>query len=236
MNDEKIGFIGIILGTIRTPRKTFEGIGEKDLTRGIAVVALIALLTAWAGMVYFSKTPLDFSALAGQGGMGGNSPMFHAGAQDTGGLDPEAIKSRLAPFVAIGNGLGAITRWLVPSVILVMVANLRVGKGSTRRLLAMTGFASAPRILQQALRVIDAYTISSSDILSVAATRSMFQGLIGNIFNQILGVFNLFGILTMILIVHAISVNYETTTRKSATVTILAYAIYILLRTYLPIL
>ena len=236
MSDEKIGFIGIILGTLRTPKKTFEGIGEKDLTRGIAVVVLVALLTTWAGMVYFSKTPIDFSALAGQGGMGGNSPMFHAGAQDTGGLDPEAIKNRLAPFVAIGNGLGAITRWLVPSVILVMVANLRVGKGSTKRLLAMTGFASAPRILQQTLRVIDAYTISTADIVSVTATRSLFQGLAGNVLNQTLGVFNLFGILTMILTVNAVSVNYETTTRKSVTVTILAYAIYILLRTYLPIL
>ena len=100
----------------------------------------------------------------------------------------------------------------------------------------MTGFASAPRILQQALRVIDAYTISTADIASVTATRSIFQGLIRNIFNQTLGVFNLFGVLTMILTVHAVSVNYETTTRKSMTVTILAYAIYVLLRTYLPIL
>ena len=236
MSEEKKGFIGKIIGTLRSPKKTFEDIEETDLTRGIAVVILVALLTAWAGMIYFSKIPMDFSALAGQGGMGGNSPMFQPGAQDSGGFDPEAMRSRLAPFVAIGNGLGAITRWLVPSVILMMVANLRVGKGNTRRLLAMTGFASAPRILQQTLRVIDAYTISTADIASVAATRSLFRGLVGKILNQTLGVFNLFGILAMILTVHAVSVNYETTTRKSITVTILAYSIYVLIRTYLPIL
>jgi hypothetical protein len=102
-------------------------------------------------------------------------------------------------------------------------------------MLAMTGFASAPRIIQQLLRVIDAYTISAADIASLTATQAAASGLLGKLVNQAFTIFNLFGILTIVLTAVAVSVNYEATPRKAAFVTVLAYIVYMILRVYLPI-
>ena len=68
----------------------------------------------------------------------------------------------------------------------------------------MTGFASVPRIIQQVLRIIDAYTINSAELASLIALNSFFDGLVGRILNQLIIVFNLFGILTIILTIYAV--------------------------------
>jgi hypothetical protein len=216
-----------------SPRSVLAGIEEIDLKRGITVVLIIAVLSGWAGMTYFTKTELQIPDM-GSGSSGG-SPMFNPGAQDLGGLDPEALRSRLAPFIAIGGVLGAVIRWLIPSILVLLAANIWVGKGSSKRMLAMTGFASAPRIIQQLLRVIDAYTISAADIASLTATLAAASGLLGKLVNQAFTIFNLFGILTIVLTAVAVSVNYEATPRKAAFVTVLAYIVYMILRVYLPI-
>ena len=233
MSEKKSGFLGKIMGLATSPRGVFTGIEEIDLTRGIAVVLIIAILSGWAGMTYFTKTELQIPDMGSS--PGGGSPMFSPGAQDSGGIDPEALRSRLAPFIAIGGVLGAVTRWLVPSILVLFAANIWVGKGSSKRMLAMTGFASAPRIIQQLLRVIDAYTISAADIASLTATRAASSGLLGKLVNQAFTVFNLFGVLTIILTAVAVSVNYEATLRKATYVTVLAYVVYMILRVYLPV-
>lgn len=233
MSENKRGFFGKIMGLATSPRGVFSGIEEVDLRRGIAVILVIGVLSGWAGMTYFSKTELQLPDMGSS--PGGGSPMFSPGAQDSGGIDLGALRSRLAPFVAIGGVLGSMTRWLVPSLLVLFAANIWVGKGSSKRLLAMTGFASAPRIIQQLLRVIDAYTIRAVDIASLTATRAAASGLLGKLVNQAFTVFNLFGLLTIILTAVAVSVNYEATPRKAAYVTVLAYVAYMVLRVYLPI-
>jgi len=232
MSEKKRGFLGKIIGMATSPRNVFSGIEEIDLKGGIAVVLIIAILSGWAGMTYFSKTELQ---LPDMGSGSGGSPMFSPGAQDLGGLDPEALRSRLAPFIAIGGVLGAVTRWLIPSILVLLAANIWVGKGSSKRMLAMTGFASAPRIIQQLLRVVDAYTISAADIASLTATQAAASGLLGKLVNQAFTIFNLFGVLTIVLTAVAVSVNYEATPRRAALVTVLAYVVYMILRVYLPI-
>ncbi len=233
MSENKSGFLGKIMGLATSPRGVFSGIEEIDLKRGITVVLIIAVLSGWAGMTYFTKTELQIPDMGS--GSGGGSPMFNPGAQDLGGLDPEALRSRLAPFIAIGGVLGAVTRWLVPSILVLLAANIWVGKGSSKRMLAMTGFASAPRIIQQLLRVVDAYTISAADIASLTATQAAASGLLGKLVNQAFTIFNLFGVLTLVLTAVAVSVNYEATPRRAALVTVLAYVVYMILRVYLPI-
>jgi len=233
MSDEKTGFFGKILGMATSPRSIFTGIQELDLRGGILVILIIGVLSGWAGMTYFSKTELQIPDM-GPGSHGGN-PMFSPGPQGSNGFDPVALRSRLAPFIAIGGVLGSVTRWLVPSILVLFVANIWVGKGSSKRMLAMTGFASAPRIIQQLLRVIDAYTISAADITALTATRVAASGLFGRFANQAFVVFNLFGVLTIILTAVAVSVNYESAPQKAALVTVLAYLVYTFLRVYLPI-
>ncbi len=225
------------MGLATSPRVVFSGIEEIDLQKGIATVLIIALLSGWAGMTYFTKTELQLPGMgSGSGRPGGGSPMFRPGAQDSGGIDPGTIRGRLAPFIAIGGVLGAVTRWLVPSVLVLLAANKWVGKGSSKRMLAMTGFASAPRIIQQLLRVIDAYTISAADLASLTATQASASGLLGKLVNQAFTIFNLFGVLTIVLTAVAVSVNYEATPRKAAYVSVLAYVGYMVLRVFLPIL
>ena len=233
MSEKKSGFLGKIMGLATSPRGVFSGIEEIDLKRGIAVVLIIAVFSGWAGMIYFTKTELQFPGMGSS--PGGGSPMFSPGVQDSSGLDPGALRSRLAPFIAIGGVLGAVIRWLIPSILVLLAANIWVGKGSSKRMLAMTGFASAPRIIQQLLRVVDAYTISAVDIASLTATRAASSGLLGKLVNQAFTVFNLFGVLTIILTAVAVSVNYEATPRKAAYVTVLAYVVYMILRVYLPV-
>ncbi len=232
MSEKKSGIFRKIMGLATSPRGVFSGIEEIDLRGGIAVILVIGVLSGWAGMTYFSKTELQ---LPDMGSGSGGSPMFSPGAQDLGGLDPEALRSRLAPFIAIGGVLGAVTRWLIPSILVLLAANIWVGKGSSKRMLAMTGFASAPRIIQQLLRVVDAYTISAADIASLTATQAAASGLLGKLVNQAFTIFNLFGVLTIVLTAVAVSVNYEATPRRAALVTVLAYVVYMILRVYLPI-
>lgn len=232
MSDNNKGFFGKLIGVMTCPRETLNGIEEGDLWRGVAIVLIATVLSSWAGLIYFTK--MDVGLLGLDAGLERRSPMFNPGAQGYGGLDPETLKRRLTPFVALGSGLGVLTRWLVPSVLLVFGAKILMGEGGSKRMLTMTGFTSAPRLIQQILRVVDAYTINATGISSIYAVRS-FEGLTGWLLNQALTVFNLFGVLTIALTCIAVSVNYDSPTRKAALVTLLSYAVYVLLRLYLPI-
>jgi hypothetical protein len=228
MSDGEGGFVRKVKWVITSPREGFKDIGEGDLRKGVAIVLLVAFLSTWAGMAYASKMEFDFAGI-GQGGM------FRPGAHDSPEIDAEALRSRMAPFVALGNGLVAVTRWLVPSVLVLLSAKVLVGQGSSRRMLAMTGVASVPRLAQQAIRVVDAYTIAAPKLAALMASRGAATGLPGRILNQAMNVIDIFGLATIVLTIFAVSVNYEADTRKSAVVTVAAYLIYVLLRAFIPI-
>ncbi len=103
-------------------------------------------------------------------------------------------------------------------------------------MLAMTGFAYAPMLAQQLLRVIDSSTITASQVMALSARSILGVGLIPRIINQALSVFTIFGIAVAVLTVFAVSANFETSTRDAAKATTLGYLLYILLRAFLPIL
>ena len=235
MSENNKGFVSKIFGMITSPRRAFQDIEERDLRAGLLVVLLVAVLSAWAGMTYFSKMELNLQA-AGQAGpfVHGGPGFFQPGAQDS-QVDFEALRSRLVPFIAIGGVVGTFMRWLVPSLLVLLTAKVLVGEGSSRRMLAMTGFAFIPMAAQQLLRVLDAMTISSANLAALTASQLTATGLVGKIINQAIGVFTVFGLLTVLLNTYAFSANYGTDTRKSATVTVAAYMIYVLLRAFITI-
>ena len=214
MSENDKGFASKIFGVITSPRRGFLDIEERDLRTGLFIVFLVAVLSAWAGMIYFSKTELNLLA-AGLSGVN-----FDA--------------SRLTPFIAIGGIVGTFIRWLVPSLLVLLTAKVLVGEGSSRRMLAMTSFAFMPMAAQQLLRVLDAMTISSANLAALTASQLALTGLVGKIINQAIGVFTVFGLLTVLLNTYAVSANYGADTRKSATVTVAAYLIYVLLLTFIP--
>jgi hypothetical protein len=213
MSENKKGFVSKIFGVITSPRRAFQDIEERDLRTGLFIVFLVAILSAWAGMIYFSKTELNLLA---------------AGLS---GIDFEA--SSLTPFIAIGGIVGTFLRWLVPSLLVLLTAKVLVGEGSSRRMLAMTSFAFMPMVAQQLLRVLDAMTISSANLAALAASQLNATGLVGKIISQAIGVFTVFGLLTVLLNTYAVSANYGADTRKSATVTVAAYLIYVLLLAFI---
>jgi hypothetical protein len=228
------GFTDKLKRVITSPRESFEGIDERDLRKGFAVVLLVAVLSAWAGMVYMPK--MDFSLLGtGRVQLEGSGLFFSPGVQNPQEFDPSAMMSRLMPFIAIGNVVGSVLRWLVPSALLLLSAKVLVGEGSSRRLLAMTGFASFPKVFQQALRVVDAYMITSQELTALIASRAAPTDLPGRILIQALNLIDVFSVTTIALTVFAVSTNYGTPTRRALTVTILAYAAYVLIRTLIPI-
>jgi len=212
MSENDKGFMSKIFGVITSPRRAFQDIEERDLRTGLLIVLLVAVLSAWAGITYFSKTELNLQA-AGQSG-----------------IDFETIKSRMMPFIAIGGIVSTFIRWLVPSLLVLLTAKVLVGEGSSRRMLAMTGFAFMPMAAQQLLRVLDAMTISSANLAALTASKLTLTGLVGKMINQAIGVFTVFGLFSVLLNTYAVSANYEADTRKSAVVTVAAYLIYVLLR------
>lgn len=234
MSEGGRGFAGKVMGVIASPREAFKDIEEGDLRKGLAIVLLVAVLSSWAGNAYLSKMDFAFAG-AGQAQLSGPGVMFHPGVQNSREIDPSAIRSRLMPFIAIGNIIGSILRWIVPSALVLLSAKVLVGEGSSRRLLAMTGFASAPRLIQQALRVVDAYRITPQELTALIASRAAPANLPGRILIQALNLIDVFSVATIVLTVFVVSVNYGASTRKALTATLLAYAVYVLIRTFLPI-
>jgi hypothetical protein len=229
-----MSFTEKLVGVVTVPREAFEQIEEGDLRKGILLILVIAFLSAWAGATYFSKTEIDLSRLASGAGPGGNGFFNRGGSTST--SDLEAIRAQMMPLIGAVNALTAFTRWLTPSILLVLAAKMLVGEGSAKRLLAMTTFASLPLLLQQILRVIDSLVITPAELKQLAATGLSGTSLVDGFLTQGLRVLNLFGLATLVLTVLAIRENYGTTTGKASQVALLAYAGYILVRTFLPVL
>jgi len=229
-----MSFIEKLVGVVTVPREAFERIEEGDLRRGILLILVISLLSAWAGATYFSKTEIDLSTLSSRAGPGGQSFFDRGGSTQT--PDLETIRAQLTPMVAVVNALAAFTRWLTPSILLVIIAKILAGEGGAKRLLAMTAFASLPLLLQQVLRVIDSMFITSAELKLLAATGLSGTGLVDRFLMQGLRVLNLFGIATLALTVLAMRENYGTSMGKASQVALIAYAGYILVRTFIPFL
>ncbi len=230
MSDEP-GFFGKVFRVLTSPGEAFEAIGEKDLLKGVAIVLAAAVLAAWAGALYTSK--MDLAALVidqmRQGGfLGPHAP----GTQS---IDVDAVIGRLLPFMALGSGLGAFNRWIFPNLLVLLAAKILVGEGSSKRAIAMTGFAHAPMVVQHLLRVVDAYRITSQQLAVIVSSRLVATGFIGRAMIQSLSVFTVFGVATVALTVFAVSTNYGITRKRAAAVTVSSYVAYVLIRTFLPI-
>ena len=198
-----------LIGVITVPGETFKHITEKDLNKGLLIIIITAILSGFAGSTYFSKMSL--------------------------GPQLSDMQSQMAPFIAIANALTYVTRWLAPSLIIAVIAKLMIGDGSTKRLFAMTSFASIPLLILQILRIIDSQIISPSEVGQVIASRFTGEGLLVRFLNQGLNVLNVFGLITLIFTVYAVTENYGTSNRKAAQVTVLSYLTYLIIRTFLPL-
>jgi len=207
-------------GSLVSPRKTFESIQGNDLRRGFLIIAIIALISAWAEYNYAFKLPMP--QIPGLGPNGGF-------------INQSTFRSNFAILLAIGSSLGVVINWLVLSMLIHLTARLVIGSGGFKKMLALMGFASTPVIIQQALRLIDSYTVSEQTLLSLSRASSPTQSL-GTLFiSNVISVFTVFGIWAFLLALTAVSVNYGTSRRRASAATISAYILLILIGTVLPI-
>ena len=236
MSKTRRSFVEQVRGVLLSTGVLFREIGEEDLRRGVFIILVIGLLSSWAGVVYLSKTEFDLSGViqSGPSGFGRRGRFFNSGASSP-DVDPDALRRTLVPFIAFGGMVGAFTRWLVPSILLLIAAKILIGDVRSRRMLAMTAFASLPQVAQQLLRVVDAYTISAGDLTALRTPLFPSTSLLLSALNQAVKVFNVFGLLTVALTVYAVSANSGTQRGRSLTVVVITYIAYVLLRAVLPI-
>lgn len=220
MSEERRGFLSQIRGCITSPRKTFETIRGGDVWKGVLLILILTTISAWTGYNYSSKLPVTIPE-------GFTFPSYV--------LDPEVFRKNIMTLYTLRDGLRVISGWLIPSVLLHLFASFTVGKGSFRRTMALTGFASIPLIFQQLLRLVDAYTISSETFLSVSVARTLGQTFILRLMEEALSVFTIFGLWALALTVVAVTINYNTTTKRAAFTVARAYLVLILIRTNFPL-
>ena len=202
-----------LVGVFTHPRSTFEAITERDLTRGFLVVLLVAIMGGIASARYVSRMDLSSLPLIGQ---------FP--------VDTSTITGGLGVVLGVITGIRTVTGWLIPALIIYIMARLSTGGGGFKRLLAQMGFASAPLLIQQALRLIDAYVTQGILDVGLLQTGILKAGLPLRILNQTLNVLNLFSLVVMGLMVVAASVTFKSSKRKMALIVATSYVVFIVLR------
>jgi len=226
MNEKKTRIIDQIRNSMRSPIKGFVSITEKDLWKGAFIILLVALFSAITSFNYTSKSPFQLPLDSASNA----APSF--GPQS---INPETVRGNFILLSTVRDGLKAITGWLVTGVIIHIFARLLGGNGGFKRLLALTGFASIPQVLQQIIRLIDAYTISRETLISLITVQAITKSLPDRFISQVITTFSIFGIWTFALTIIAVSANYKYSKGKAATATIIAYLVLIMTRILLPI-
>jgi hypothetical protein len=196
----KKSFISSMIGVFSSPRSTFELIDEKDLRKSIIVILLIAVISAAASVLYMSKIGIPLP--------------------DTGTLPPVGnLRSIISGMSGLVGFLGVLISWILVTAIIYALAKLSGGQGMLKGFYAQTGLAYSPFIIQHILRLIDALTFNSS--LGIPT--------IGNRFiTAFLGTFNIFGVINIILLAIAVSVNHKIGMRKASMIALLTKTILLL--------
>jgi hypothetical protein len=196
----KKGLIGSIIGVFSSPRSTFESIDEKDLRKSISVILLIALVSAAASSTYMSKI---------------NIPLPNTGTLPAMGN----LRSVISVISGLVGFLGVIISWILITALVYAVAKMFGGQGMLKGFYAQTGFAYSPFLIQHLLRLIDALTFNSSLGIPTIGNR---------LISAFLGTFNVFGIINIILLIIAVSVNQKIGVKKAAIITLLTTTILLL--------
>jgi len=181
MSEEKKSFASQLWGCLVHPMNAFESIEEADLRRGVAIILVIAFLSALAGYNYGSKMSFRI-------------------------FDRQIV---VANIFAISNGLGVVIGWLFPTVLLHLFSSLSTDGGGLRRILALTCFASLPLVFRHGLRLVDSYTISVEYVLNIASMGVTNGNLVNRLLNQGLRFLNVFSLWSLALAAISVMVNYN---------------------------
>lgn len=199
----KLGFIGIIIRWLISPRSSFRSILEKpSLMKATAVVLIIAILAAWASFNYRGKLPLTSSP--GQA---------------------------LIIIEAMMTLIGVFATWLISSALIHGFSRALGGRGYFRSMLMLAGYASAPLLIQHAIRLADSFMVSQEALLQLATSLRL-----NPIANAALDIFTIFRIWSIVLLLIAARENYKISTTKSIAATGLSFIVIMFISAlHLPI-
>ena len=125
--------------------------------------------------------------------------------------------------------IGILGAWLIGSALIHGFSRALRGKGTFRSMLTLAGYASLPLLIQHVLRLADSFVISQ-EALQLAANLQMSV-----IAEAAVGIFTIFGIWSMILLIIAARENYKISTAKSTAATLLSFIVLIFISAFLPI-
>ena len=210
---QKSSFIRDIIGRLASPQSSFKLILEKpSLMKATALILTIAIIAAWASLNYTSKLPSLEGLVPGQG-----IP-----------VDPEQLRPALAIMSAVTALTGILGTWLASSALVHGFSRALRGNGTFKSMLTLAGYASIPLLIQHVLRLVDSFMISQ-EALQLATDLQMSV-----IAEAAVGIFTIFGIWSMILLIIAARENYKISTAKSTAATILSFIVLIFISTFLP--
>ncbi len=218
---QKSSFIRDIMGCFISPRSSLKSILKKpSLKKATALILVIAIVAAWASFNYMNKLPLtsflnreDEDYFPGQG-----LP-----------VNPEQLRQALGIMSAMTTLIDVFATWLISSALIHGFSKTLRGKGSFRNVLTLAGYASAPLLIQQILRLADSFMISQ-EALQLATSLQMSA-----IAEAAVNIFTIFGIWSMILLIIATRENYKISTTKSTVAVVLSFIVVVFISAFLPL-
>jgi hypothetical protein len=114
------------MGKLAPIEKWLDGVTEKDLMKGAAIVTLTGLFTGGAAYAAAANIALPVASIGGT----------------------------IQTIAAIGAVVFTLLGWVISSLIYHAVSILLGGKGSRNRMFALSGYAMIPALIQQFIRFV----------------------------------------------------------------------------------
>jgi len=214
MSDERRGFVELTLGVLRSPGEYFKYVEERDLPKGLIIVALMVIFAAASSSIYMSKIPLEVLV-----------PQLGEVGVDVSTVGD--VAGSMGLFSAFGSAVSVLAGWVISTIIMHGLATLAGGKGSLKRLFAMHGFAAAPHALNHVLRTVDAYVSSSQSIIAYyTANRDVSFKLLRAALNT--NMVTVFGVAGLVYLSYAIAENYGVQRGRAAMIALVPVLLFFL--------
>jgi len=132
----------------------------------------------------------------------------------------EGMGNTVQIVVAISALVMTLLGWVLSSLIYHASAHLLGGKGDRNRMFALTGYASIPALIQQLLRFVSYWFLGQTAMTATTLPEVL------------LGYFNVFSVLGLVLVGVAVMINYGVSGRKAAFVALIPTLLSLCLAVY----
>ena len=223
----KLSFIKEVIGCLISPRSMFRSILDKpSLMKATGLILVIAIVAAWASFNYTGKFPLTYLAQQQEGWLFPRHGNL---------VNSEQLRQALMIMSAMVGLIGVFGTWLISSALIHGFSGPLGGKGAFKSMLTLAGYASVPLFIQHVLRLVDSFMISQEGLLQIAASLQISAyPLLSSIANAAVGIFTIFRLWSMGLLIIATRENYKISTTRATVATVLAFIILIFISAFLP--